>query len=241
MKTSITTLKKIMLMALLTLITSTAFSATYYVCAGATLNFTPQTIANISYTWDVAGGGFNTITPVAGVYSITASSTPGTYTITMRSTSSNPAICAPADVVNDFIVLPPLTFNLATAPTNAQYCTSAGANANSVITPTFGGFPTSTPYTNDLEPEYSYSVVKDGAPAVNGNTIGTINATTGAYTLTTTALGTYVITGSVRYKQKAGFTNALISTTGCLVTGTTTQTVEVIAAPSQPTISITAN
>ncbi|WP_316769054.1 hypothetical protein [Pedobacter frigiditerrae] len=241
MKTTIKNLKKMMLVALFTLISSSAFAATYYVCAGATLNFTPQTIANISYTWDVEGAGFNAITPVAGVYSITASSTPGTYTVTMRSTSSNPAICAPADVVNDFIVLPPLAFNLASAPSNAQYCTSAGANANSVITPTFTGFPTGTPYTDDLEAEYSYSVVKDGGSAVNGTTVGTINATTGVYTLTTTVIGTYVITGSVKYKQKAGFTNALISTSGCPVTGATTQTVEVIAAPAQPTIVITAN
>lgn len=243
MKTTITTLKKMMLIACFTLISSAAFSATYYVCAGSALSFKPQVITDISYTWSVGGAAFSAITPDgSGVYSITASNTPGTYQIIMRSTSANPAICAPADVTNDFIVLPALTISLATAPSNAIYCATAGAaNAKSVVTPTAGGFPNSAPYNADLEAEYTYSVVKGTDPAVNGNTVGTIDATTGAFTLTTTALGTYVITGTIKYKQKAGFTNTLLSTGGCPVTSVTTQSVQVIAAPAQPTVLITAN
>ncbi|WP_379085243.1 hypothetical protein [Pedobacter sp. UC225_65] len=232
------TLLKSSLLALLLFISSTAFSATYYVCAGATLNLSAPVVAGTSYMWDVKQGG----TSISGYPSATApTSLPstGTYQIILLTTLADPLLCAPNNVVNDFIVLPALTLTIAT-PTNPSYCGSSATVNTSVITPTLGAFPTGAPYTTDLEAEYSYSVVKDGGTAVNGTTVGTINATTGAFTLTATAAGTYVITGTVKYKQKTGFTGTLLGTTGCPTTSTS-QTVTVTGAPAAPVITISAS
>lgn len=234
-----TTLLKSSLLALLLFISSTAFSATYYVCSGATLNLSAPVVAGTSYMWDVKQGG----TSISGYPSATAPTslptTAGTYQIILITTLADPLLCAPNNVVNDFIVLPALTITLA-APTNPSYCGSSATVNTSVITPTIGAFPTGAPYTTDLEAEYSYSVVKDGGAAVNGTTVGTINATTGVFTLTTTVAGTYVITGTVKYKQKVGFTGTLLSASGC-PTVSTTQTIVVTAAPAAPVITISAS
>lgn len=247
MKTTIKTLKKIALVALFTLISATAFAAPYYVCQGSTVYLKPSVAAAnpISYTWIIDGGSPQTISPDgSGKYAIPIPNAAGPHTVVMRSTSSDNAICAPADEQTDFLALPPLAFDLSTAPSNAAYCTSAGVNAKSVITPSaVTGFPAGTPYSDDLEKEYSYSVVKtSNGSTVDGLTVGTIDQTTGAFTLTTTAIDTYTITGTVKYKQKTSPTNpgSLIGA-GCPTVATTTRVVNVIAAPAQPTISVSAN
>ncbi len=233
-----TTFLKSGLLALLLLLSSTAFSATYYVCTGATLNLSAPVVGGTTYLWDVKQGG----TSIPGYPSATApTSLPsvGTYQVILITTLADPLLCAPNNVINDFIVLPALTITLA-APSNPSYCGTSSTVNTSVITPTLGAFPTGAPYTTDLEAEYSYSVVKDGGAPVNGTTVGTINATTGVFTLTATAAGTYVITGTVKYKQKVGFTGTLLGTTGC-PTSSTTQTVTVTGAPAQPVITISAS
>lgn len=234
-----TTFLKSGLLALLLFLSSTAFSATYYVCIGSTLNLSVPVVGGTTYLWDVKQGG----TSLPGYPSATAPSSlpsaPGTYQVILLTTLADPLLCAPNNVINDFVVLPALTLTIG-APSNTSYCGSSPTVNTSVITPTLGAFPTGAPFTTDLEPEYSYSVVKDGGAPVNGTTVGTINATTGIFTLTTTATGTYVITGTVKYKQKTGFTGTLLGTTGC-PTSSTTQTVTVTGAPAQPIITISAS
>lgn len=233
-----TTFLKASLVALFLLISGTAFSATYYVCSGATLSLTPAAPAtSITYSWDVKQGGTSISGyPRAGVPT-SLPTTAGTYQVILISTSSDPNVCAPDAVTNDFIVLPGLGLTIA-APSRSSYCGSA-TNNSSDITPTPTGFPSGTPYSTDLELEYSYSVVKDGGSAVNGTTVGTIDAN-GKFTLTTTVAGTYVITGTIKYKQKTGFTGTLLGTTGCPASSST-QTITVTASPSQPTITISAS
>lgn len=232
------TLLKSSLLALLLFISTSAFSATYYVCVGATLNLSTPAVGGTTYMWDVKQGGIS----LGGYPSATApTSLPavGTYQVILLTTLADPLLCAPNNVVNDFIVLPALTLTIA-APTNPSYCGSSSTVNTSVITPTLGAFPTGAPYTTDLDADYTYSVVKDGGAPVNGTTVGTINATTGVFTLTTTVAGTYVITGTVKYKQKVGFAGTLLGTSGCPTTSTS-QTVTVTGAPAAPVITISAS
>ena len=241
-----TNLLKFSLVALFLLISSAAWSATYYVCAGSTLSLNPGSpVTGITYMWDVkqtASGPSIQDYPRAGAP--TTLPGPGTYIVYLISSQTTPSstICPPDVVENTFIVLPPITLVLDN-PTNATYCGAHSITASSVVAvaPTLT-LPSNT--GSDLVYEYSYSVsiVKGGnTTVVDGATIGTINQTTGAYTLTATDPGTYTITGSVKYKQAPTFTGTLLGTTGCPATSTTTKVVEVLAAPTAPVITISAN
>ncbi|SFH35004.1 hypothetical protein [Pedobacter insulae] len=251
-----TTFLKSSLLALFLLIstTVTVFADTYYVCSGAALTLTdPPVDANLTYTWDVKLNNVSVPYPGSPGKPTSMPAAAGIYTVTLTS-NLTPAgtlagVCAPETGEYNVIVLPPLALTI-DAPTKPSYC-GVSANSESVVSltgtapslPTNVVGPPAAPYSSDLELEYSYSVVKTvGAvvsPAVDGATIGTINQTTGAYTLTTDAVGSYAITGTVKYKQKAGFANTLLGTTGCPATSGT-QTVVVTAAPAAPTITITA-
>lgn len=240
-----TNLLKFSLVALFLFISSTAWSATYYVCAGATLSLNPGTpTAGITYKWDVkpsAGGASIEDYPRAAA---PTSLPAGSYTIYLISSQTTPSgtICPPDVVENTFIVLPAITMVL-DAPTHAQYC----GKSSTIVSSDIAVLPVLTlPGTTgtDLIYEYSYSVsalVGGTTTVVDGATIGTINQTNGTYTLNTTVPGVYTITGKVKYKQAPGFTNALLGTTGCPATSTTTKVVEVLAAPAAPVITISAN
>lgn len=227
-----TTLLKMSLLALLLFISSTAFSATYYMCSGSTITLSdPPVDANLTYTWDVKLGGTSVSTyPGSPGKPTGMPSAAGTYTVTLTSTSANPNICAPDVAEHTMIVLPALTLTIST-PTNPTYCGSATTHS-SVITPTQGGFPTGGTFAADLETELSYAVTKDGV-TVTPTAYGTITA--GVYTLNTTTIGVYKITATVKYKQKG--TNVLLGSTGCPTT-TTEQTITVTSAPGAPTITV---
>ncbi len=234
-----TTLLKLSLIALFSIISNVAFSATYYVCQGSTLNLAPAAMTDITYSWDVKQGG----TSLPGYPRAAVPTTlpaAGTYEVILISSTTNPNICAPDVVSNDFIVLPTLSITL-DAPTNPTYCGVSTGIKSSLVGQTTVGFPAGVPYDTDIEAEYSYSVVKDSEPAADGLGFGTIDAT-GKYTLTTTTPGVYKITGTVKYKQKTGATGTLLSASGCPASSTTSvQTITVTDKPAQPVITISAN
>jgi hypothetical protein len=217
-----------------------ASAAIYYVCIGSTLSFsTPTPITDVTYSWDVKDT--DGTTSLSGYPRASAPtslpSTAGTYLIRLISTPDNATVCAPDVVENSFVVLPALSVTIG-APSLAAYCETA-ATKTSLITQTTSSVPGGT--TSDLEIEYSYMVAKDGGAAVDGTTgsLGSIDGT-GKYTLSTVVPGSYVITGYVKYKQKTGFTNKLLSAGGCPA-NSGTQTVTVTAKPTAPTITVTSN
>lgn len=238
MKTKFT-FSRIILFALFSLCWSAASADTFYLCPGATISLNPAATPNITYSWDVKDvDGITSLSgyPRAGAPT-NLPSVAGTYKVLLISTPANANICAPDVVEHSFTVLPTLSMTLS-APTNVSYCETS-ANNSSQITQSTSTVPTGA--TADLEIEYSYMVAKDGGTAVNGTTagLGSIDAT-GKYTLSTTTPGVYVITGTVKYKQKTGFTNALLTASGCPATSST-QTITVTAKPAKPTITISAN
>lgn len=239
MKTKINFLK-LSFAALLLFVSGSAFSATYYMCTGASLNMTPDAApAGTHYLWDVQQGGVS----IAGYPSTTKPTTLGTagsYTVilnTVLDDVTSAGICPPDFVTNTVIVLPALTITLGT-PSNPIYCAANNAIKSSDISQTTTGFLPA--YSSDLDAEVTYSVVKDSDAPVDGATLGTIDATTGKYTLTTIIPGVYKITATVKYKQKAGATGTLLGTTGCPATSTT-QTVTVSPKPTSPAITFSAS
>ena len=233
MNAKITTLKA-SLIALFLFASSAAWSATYYTCIGTALNLTAGTPATgTTYLWDVRQGG----TSISGYPSATAPTsfpTAGSYDIILvNTTTAETGSCKSDPVENTVVVLPALALSLGT-PTLPAYCASATTPSSDVAS-TMTGFPAT--YSTDLEAEYAYSVSKDGAAGVNGTTVGTIDAATGKYTLTTTTPGVYVITGTVKYKAKTGVS---LLGTGCPSPVSNTETITVTAKPAAPTITITA-
>jgi hypothetical protein len=240
--------------------TITVLADTYYVCSNAALTLTdPPVNANLTYTWDVKLNNVSVAYPGSPGKPTSMPAAAGIYTVTLTSTVTdpvaNPTICAPDVALHTVIVLPPLSLTTV-APTVTSYCGTA-ATSSSVIglsgtlpsLPTDVVGPPAAPYSADLELEYSYSVVKTvGAvvsAAVDGVTsgLGTMDATTKAFTLTTNDVGSYAITATVKYKQNtttlpANIIGTLLGTSGCAATST--QTVVVTAAPNAPTITITA-
>ena len=236
-----TTFLKLSLMSLFLFISSTAFSATYYVCSNGTVNLTPDAPgATITYTWDVKNSGGTsiatypkTITPSAGVYTITmpAATTADTYTILLISTSSDNSICAPDVATNTVIVLPPLRIGI-TVPNNPAYCTTATSHS-SFVTASPGALPSGGTISTDLETEFSYTLTKDGA-TVNPGDYGTIAGN--VYTLNTSTAGVYIVTATIKYKQKAP-TNVLLSSTGGCQS-TAARTITVTTTPAAPSITV---
>jgi hypothetical protein len=242
MKTTFTLLKAT-LIALLVLTSSAAMSATYYACTGSTLALTVPGITGIKYSWDVKDSGGQSISGFPRAAAPTAIAIAGSYKVILISEQETPAdgICAPDAVETDVVILPALGIDLA-APTNPIYCESNSTISSSVLTPTTTGFPTGT-YT-DLEAEYTYTVSKDGATAIDGTTVvggaaalGTVDAS-GVYTLTTKIPGTYVITGHVKYKKTGNGANVLLAT--CEAASSTKQ-VKVTPTPAKPTVTIAAS
>ena len=242
MKTIIKNLKKIMLVVLLTSISSFTYAQTFYVCTGATLALIPTNApVGTHYIWDVRQANNS----ISGYPSTTAPVTlpaVGSYDIilnTVLDDLSNTSICPPDAATYRLIVLPNLSIAL-NVPSQATYCTTSNA-PSSDITQTTTGFPAA--YTADLEKEYRYTVIKDGNAPVNGATLGTIDATTGKYTLTTANPGTYVVTGYVKYKQISTAIGTLLNpTSGCEANSSnTTQTITITSKAAKPTISFSAN
>jgi hypothetical protein len=242
MKTTIKTLKKIALVALLTVITNIAYSqTTVYMCLGtATLNLNPTAApTGMEYRYRVTQG-------VTEIYALSATPPPastfaaaGSYTITMSTiqTVPDPAVCNPDDAVYTLNVLPDLSASLGAATNSGTYCTSSGATSATALTAA-----TVLPaYTADLETETTYTVTqKIGAGAatpVTPSSFGTIGAS--GYTLTTTVVGEYKITATVKYKQTAtNTTNPLLNSSGCPKVSNEI-TVTVTAKPTKPTITFT--
>ena len=237
MKTN-STFFKLTLMALLTLFTSSAMSATYYACAGATLNLAATLPVGTTANWDIKKDGQQFGTP--GPTAPTSFAAPGTYEVILVSkTSEATGLCASDPETNTIIILPPLALNLA-APTLAAYCAANGV-ANSDIAAS--GAALATALSPDLELEYTYSVaatINGTTSTVTGASVGTIDQTTGKYTLTTLVPGSYVISGSVKYKQLASNTTNNLLGTGCPVAAPDSRTVVVTPVPAKPTIVITA-
>lgn len=240
MKTTITTLKKMMLVALFTLISSIAYSqTTVYMCLGtATLNLAPTAPpAGMEYRYRVTQGAteiyaLNATPPPASTFAAA-----GSYTITMSTiqTTPDPAICNPDDAVYTLNVLPDLSASLGAATNSGTYCTSSGASSATAITAS-SVLPA---YAADLETETTYTVTqKIGAGAaapVTPSSFGTISAA--GYTLTTTVVGEYKITATVKYKQTVSNTlNPLINSSGCPKSSNEI-TVTVTAKPTKPTIT----
>lgn len=251
-----TTLLKLSMVALFLFTSSIAWAQAtpdrYYICANSTLSLAvqaPTSIPDITFSWDVFQGS----TSIGNGYPTAASAnananaptglpaTPGVYTIKLNSVSTNPNVCAPDVVEYEVIVLPTLASTASASQTT--YCsdaTGAGAILSSVISQSVTGLPATAPYSTDLELEYSYSVVKGTDAAVDGVIGGFGTISNGAFTLSTTDAAVYKITGTVKYKQKAGNTGVLLSTAGCPVSATEV-TVTVTDKPAKPTIVITAN
>lgn len=241
MKTK-TTLLKVSLLALFLFISTNAWSAIYYTCNGSSLNLSVPAITGINYMWDVKDlDGTTSLSgyPRAGVPT-SLPTVAGNYKVFLSSTQADPnsGICAPDVVENTIIVLPSLSMVL-NAPTHASYCAANSTVSSSDITLT-NAITLPSGSTADLELEYTYSV-NNGTATVDGSTIGSIDPLTGKFTLNTVVAGTYIITGTVKYKQKTGFTNALLGTTGCVTTSTTAQTITVTPKPTAPVITITAS
>ncbi|MBE9600156.1 hypothetical protein [Pedobacter sp. MC2016-24] len=242
MKTKITFLKA-SLVALFLFVSSTAWSATYYTCSGATLSLTTPVVTGITYTWDVkpAAGGAS----ITGFPSATAPTTlpaSGSYTVYLSSAQTVPGsgIC-PADVVeNTFIVLPSLSIALVD-PTHPSYCAANTTVVSSDITVTGPVLPSTS--GSDLVLDYTYSVsavTSSGTNVVDGTTVGTIDQATGKFTLTTLIPGVYTVTGKVKYKAAASPTNTLLGT-GCEATSAVTKVITVIEKPTAPIITISAS
>jgi hypothetical protein len=239
MKTN-STLFKVTLVALFTLITSSAMSATYYACAGATLSLNATLPTGTTAKWDIKKDGTQFGTP--GPTAPTSFTDPGTYTITLVSeTSAASGLCPSDPETNTIIILPALALNLA-APSAPAYCAANGI-ANSDIVASGASLPSTS--GTDLVLEYTYSVdatINGVTTTVAGASIGTIDQATGKYTLTTLVPGSYAIKGTVKYKQATGnTTNNLLGTTGCPATSTDVRTVVVTPVPTKPTIVITAS
>jgi hypothetical protein len=232
---------KIMLIVLMTSISSTAMSATYFACAGAPLTLTATVPQGTTANWDIKKDGIQFGTP--GPTAPTSFADPGTYEVILVSeTSAASGLCPSEPETNTIIILPPLALTL-TAPTNAAYCAANGNANSSDIVVTGAILPTTA--VNNLELEYSYSVeltVGGTTTTVVSTTVGTVDQATGKFTLTTVNPGTYVITGSVKYKQLAtNTTSPLLGTTGCVATSIAKQTITVTPAPAKPTITIAAS
>lgn len=230
------TLLKTALIALFLFVSNLTFGATYYACTTSTLTFTTPNTPGITYSWDVKGSDGISITGFPDANPPSKLETAGTYTVLLISTQTDPAgiICPPDPVDNTIIILPALTMDLVD-PTNPSYCGAGSTTNTSDITITGPTLPTGS--ENDLELEYTYTV-NNGTTDVDGTTVGTIDAATGKFTLTTTDAGTYTVTGKVKYSQKTGFTNALLGS-GCEVTSTNTETITVLPKPATPTITVT--
>ncbi|EDM36631.1 hypothetical protein PBAL39_25225 [Pedobacter sp. BAL39] len=232
MKTNLTLLKASAI-AFFLFISGSAFSATYYTCAGTTLNLAPSAApANITYSWDIKKDGTST-----GVVTTapTSFADAGVYEVILLSTATTGSgVCAPDPVSNEIIVLPALTVAL-TAPTTT-YCEGLGDATSSVITPT----AQSTTYSTDVAFEYSYTITRGGTNVTVAEA-GTLDAATGVLTLNIKTPGEYSIVGSVKYIQASGNTTKPFLGAGCPATSGTPTTITVTAKPTQPTVTITAS
>ncbi|SOD14397.1 hypothetical protein [Pedobacter xixiisoli] len=129
------------------------------------------------------------------------------------------------------------------APTNASYCEgNAGSAASSVITATAtpdSALPDGVGYT------YTWSATHNGTPVVPITNIGALSGNApninNTFTLSTTVIGSYVFNATVTYALLAGNTGTLMANSACEASTTTSQTITVIAKPSQPTIVLGAN
>jgi len=232
------TVLKTGLVALFVLLANAAMSATVYVCTGAAFSLGVTNLpAGTTALWDVRQGG----TSIAGYPSATAPTsfaTAGSYEVILVSiTDATSGACTSDPVSNTVNALPPLALTLGT-PTNPAYCEGSGTAQDSEISAADAAVPAA--YATDLGLTYTYSV-NNGSTTVDGATVGTVNATTGAFTLTTKTPGTYVITGTVQYNQLATNTTNNLLGNGCPFTSTTTRTVTVTPKPGQPTVTIAAN
>ncbi|RZJ19784.1 MAG: hypothetical protein EON51_16680 [Acinetobacter sp.] len=209
-------------------------------CLGtATLNLNPDPApTGMHHEWDVKLGG-SSITGFPGTTAPVASNfaTAGSYTITMSTVldAPDPAACTPDNAVYTLNVLPDLSASLGAATNSGTYCTSSGATSATTLTAS-SVLPA---YATDLETETTYTVTqKIGAGAatpVTSSDFGTIGAS--SYTLTTTVVGEYKITATVKYKQTASNTlNPLINSSGCPKSSNEI-TVTVTAKPTKPTIT----
>jgi hypothetical protein len=244
METKTTLLKSSLLALFLMFISSTAFSATYFVCAGPLTLTAPAPTGGVTQLWDVKVGGIS----ITGYPSATAPTglvvTAGTtYSVTLTSTPpANSIVCAPATASDDYIALPPLTLTIG-APTNGGTYCGASTSPSSAITPASTGLPTGGSYDTELTVEYTYSIVKDGAvgspTVITSATVGGIGSidVNGVFTLTTTTPGSYEVTGTVKYKNKGAFTS-LASPSKCPTTAVATRTIVVTAAPIAPVITV---
>jgi hypothetical protein len=239
MKTN-STFFKLTLMALLTLITSSAMSATYYACASAPLNFNATVAPGTTAEWDIKKDGTQFGTP--GPTAPTTFVDPGTYTVILISkTDAASGLCPSDPETNTIIILPPLALDLA-LPTAPAYCAANGLASSDLIA---SGASLPTTSGTDLVLEYTYSVIAviNGVTStVTGASVGTTDQATGKYTLTTLIPGSYTISGTVKYVQNPlNTTNALLGTTGCPASAPTPRNVVVTPVPAKPTIVITAS
>lgn len=229
MKTK-STLLKTTLLALFLFSANGAFAAIRYICAGATLSLSAGTApSGITYSWDVKKDGSSIPDYPSTTAPTSLPTEAGSYQVILISTAASSAVCAPDNVITDFVVLPDLVSTL--AANNAAYCIVA-TTKSSDVTQTIT-FPTA--YAADLESEYVYSVTKDGV-GVTPATYGTIDAS-GNYKLTTLVAGVYKIKTTVNYKLKTGSGNLLASSSGCPKPSNEV-TITVTAAPTTPSITI---
>jgi hypothetical protein len=239
--TTNSTFFKATLVALLTLTASSAMSATYYACAGATLSFNATVAPGTTAKWDIKKDGTQFGTPSATAP--TSFSAPGTYEVILVSeTSSTSGLCPSDPETNTIVILPPLSLDLA-VPTVPVYCAANTTIKSSDLVASGASVPAAL--STDLELVYSYSIaatINGVTSTVTGESLGTIDQASGKYTLTTVVPGTYVISGTVKYKQTASnTTNTLLGTTGCPASAPSPRTVVVTPVPAKPTVTITAS
>ena len=143
MKTKLTTLRLIVILALMLPISAFAKSYPLYLCGTGTATLEPA-IAGIAPTdqviWvDVTGGSNTTLKTGSGTdmnFTIPTGLSVGEHIYRVHSVSASPNSCTGDYTEFQFYVLPPITVGLST-PTNANYCeASSGSNSSSSITAT---------------------------------------------------------------------------------------------------------
>lgn len=242
MKTKSTTLKLIVILALMLPIT--AFGKTYplYICGTTTTATLKPTIENIAPTdeviWvDVTGGANTTLKTGSGTdmnYTIQAGLPSGEYIYRVHSVSANPIVCTGDYTEFQFYVLPPITVSLST-PTNQNYCEEeSGSEKSSMITAT-----TNTLDASLTEVGFGFLwTATSGTPAaaIDVTTIGT-GETTNTYTLTTKVADTYLFKAAAHYTVSSGVLKSA-DNAGCAVTSANSLPITVTPKPGQPTITI---
>ena len=243
---------KITLFSLFALIQQNAFAVIYdaYVCGqSTTVTLTTNVTLNNETTdvikWFQVVGGV--ATPVkTGSHTDRSFTTPtavtlgeGAHIYRAQVLSANPQACEGEVSDNYDIYVLPFTLTVTLSQdANTSWCQTSTTNNTSAITATAAPTGNTFALPEDVGYSFTWDVTKGGTAVTPGSSVdGTTPFTTSVYTVTTTTPGLYSAKASVSYKVPAGTTLLSGGNASCTVTSSA-KTVEVIATPNKPTISI---